>query len=112
MDLTNAGDGSLGFDVARAQEVVDGQEPSVWDVELYAGDRVFVGRWEDMPSDQTEVEFHPPRLPLGFQRWCSHKRCERMRHCAVGGPGREPSGWGRGGIGDVRTCGRLAPMRP
>jgi hypothetical protein len=63
MDLIEGDDGSLTFDVAQAREVVEWQEPSVWDIELYAGERRYVGHWEAVPQDQAAVEFHPASPP-------------------------------------------------
>ncbi len=50
MDLINLENGRLQIDLALAKETVEGQTPSPWDIRLYAGERVFVGRWDDVPD--------------------------------------------------------------
>jgi hypothetical protein len=50
-DLVALGDGRVQLDVADARKAVNSQPgPSLWDVELYTGASVFVGRWEDLPD--------------------------------------------------------------
>lgn len=62
-DLTLIDGGLVQFDLARAHEIVAGQPTGLWDVELRAGGRVFVGRWEDVPNHETGIEFHPASPP-------------------------------------------------
>jgi hypothetical protein len=50
-DLVALGDGRVQLDVADARKAVNSQPgPSLWDLELYTGASVFVGRWEDLPD--------------------------------------------------------------
>jgi hypothetical protein len=70
MNLERLGDGRLRFDVDRARQTVDGQVPSVWDLQLHGGDRVFVGRWDDLPDRAAStVDFHPASPP----KWLSEE---------------------------------------
>lgn len=70
MDLERLGGGRLRFDVDRARQTVDGQVPSVWDLQLHGDDRVFVGRWDDLPDQAgTTVDFHPASPP----KWLSEE---------------------------------------
>jgi hypothetical protein len=63
-DLEPLEDGSVRFDVARARGIVNHQPPSLWDLELRAGGRVFGGRWEEVPNASgDEVDFHPASPP-------------------------------------------------
>jgi hypothetical protein len=64
-ELIELADGRLRFDVARARAAVEGQVAgAVWDLELYAGERIFVGQWEDVPDrDAESVNFHPASTP-------------------------------------------------
>jgi hypothetical protein len=64
MDLIPIDGGCLRFDVKRAREAVEGQVPSLWDLALYAGDRVFTGRWEDVPDhDANAFDFQASSPP-------------------------------------------------
>jgi hypothetical protein len=65
MDLIELGGGCLRFEVARAREIVDHQpKPSLWDLRLHAGGRVFVGHWEEVPDQfATLLDFHPASPP-------------------------------------------------
>jgi hypothetical protein len=64
VDLTTLDDGRLRFEVGRARAIVDVQESSIWDLELHAEDRVFVGRWEDVPDrNAANYDFHPASPP-------------------------------------------------
>jgi hypothetical protein len=63
MNLIELEDGQLRFDAALAKETVDGQQPSLWDLQLHAGPRVFVGHWEDLGSHASSVDFHPASPP-------------------------------------------------
>jgi len=64
-DLAPLENGLVRFDVARAGGIVAHQQPpSFWDLELRAGQRMFVGRWEDVPdSCGDEIDFHPASPP-------------------------------------------------
>jgi hypothetical protein len=62
-DLAPLERGALQLDVARARGIIAGQQPGVWDLELRAGERVFVGRWEDVPSHADKIDFHPASPP-------------------------------------------------
>jgi hypothetical protein len=57
--------GIVRFDVVRAHRIVKHQQPpSLWDLELRLGDRVFVGRWEDVPTAAGDhIDFHPASPP-------------------------------------------------
>jgi hypothetical protein len=68
-DLLPLENGLLRFDVARARHITTDQPPSLWDLELRANERVFVGRWEDVPNASDEVEFHPASPPA----WLSER---------------------------------------
>jgi hypothetical protein len=63
MNLIEFDDGQLRFDAGLAKETVDGQEPSLWDLQLHAGRRVFVGHWEDVDDHENPVDFHPASPP-------------------------------------------------
>ncbi len=65
MDLVDLGHGHLRIDVARAREIVQGQTAhSLWDLQLHAGDRLFVGRWEDLPDHhEAAFDFYSGSLP-------------------------------------------------
>ena len=63
MNLIELDDGQLRFDTALAKETVDGQEPSLWDLQLHAGSRVFVGHWENAGNPENPVDFHPASPP-------------------------------------------------
>jgi hypothetical protein len=64
MDLDELEDGQFRVDVTRAKAVVEGQEPSFWDLELHVPGRVFVGRWDDVPNGSADViDFHPATPP-------------------------------------------------
>jgi hypothetical protein len=63
MNLIELDDGQLRFDTALAKETVDGQEPSLWDLQLHAGSRVFVGHWENVGNHENPVDFHPASPP-------------------------------------------------
>jgi hypothetical protein len=70
MNLQRLSDGCLSFDVDRARRTIDGQVPSVWDLQLHGDDRVFVGRWDDLPDQPaTTVDFHPVSPP----KWLSEE---------------------------------------
>lgn len=63
-ELDELDGGLLRFDVARAKAAVEFQPPSVWDLRLLAGKRVFVGRWEDVPDPSAgSFDFHPASPP-------------------------------------------------
>lgn len=65
IDLVNLGDGRLRFEAARARDIIEHQpKPSLWDLRLHAGGRVFVGRWEGM-ADQSAaaLDFQPATPP-------------------------------------------------
>jgi hypothetical protein len=38
-------------------------EPSLWGLELYAGGRLFVGRWEDVPDRSADTFEFDPAFP-------------------------------------------------
>ncbi len=64
-DLVDLGDGRLRFEVACAREIIEHQpKPSLWDLRLHAGGRVFVGHWEEV-ADQSAaaLDFHPATPP-------------------------------------------------
>jgi hypothetical protein len=64
MDLTELPDGQLRFDVPLAKrDAIDFQQPSLWDLHLHAGSRVFVGHWEDLPTHDEPIDFSPVALP-------------------------------------------------
>jgi len=64
MNLEELPDGRVRFDLGRASSVVAGQpEQSVWDLQLHLDNRVFVGRWENVPEQESEIEFHPATPP-------------------------------------------------
>ena len=64
MNLDVLDDDLLRLDTTLAREVIDGQAPSVGDLELHAGERVVVGQWEDVPDPGQEAyEFHPASPP-------------------------------------------------
>lgn len=70
MDLTSLRDTLVQFDVARAREIVAGQPPGLWDLELRTAQRVLVGRWEDVPDNAaTAVDFALGSPPS----WLSHQ---------------------------------------
>jgi hypothetical protein len=57
-------DSQLRFDVARAREAIETPaDPSLWDLELYAGGRLFVGRWEDVPDTSADTFDFDPSFP-------------------------------------------------
>jgi hypothetical protein len=63
IDLVPA-DSQLRFDVARAREAIESQVgPSLWDLELYAGERLFAGRWEDVPDKGAITFVFDPAFP-------------------------------------------------
>jgi hypothetical protein len=64
-DLIALESGFVRFHVARAHGIVTHQQPpSLWDLELRLGNRVFVGRWEDVPTAAGEqIDFHPASPP-------------------------------------------------
>jgi hypothetical protein len=63
--LAEVGDGRLRFDLASAREIIDRQpKPSLWDLRLNGGGRVFVGFWEEVPDDlASAVDFDPTMPP-------------------------------------------------
>lgn len=64
MNLESLEDGHLRFDTSLARQTIDGQAPSLWDLRLHAGDRSFVGHWEDAPAGLTDdFAFHPASPP-------------------------------------------------
>jgi hypothetical protein len=64
MHLEELGDGGLRLNVARAKEAIEFQAPSVWDLQLHVGDRIFIGRWEDVPDQSAATyDFHPASPP-------------------------------------------------
>jgi hypothetical protein len=63
MDLDELEDGSLRFDVPQAEKHIDSQPAASWDLRLYAGQRVFVGRWEDVTDRDAPFDFHPASPP-------------------------------------------------
>jgi hypothetical protein len=66
IDLIDLGDGRWRFEVAHARDIVAHQpQPSLWDLRLHAGGRVFVGRWEEV-ADQSvaALDFHPATPPV------------------------------------------------
>jgi hypothetical protein len=64
-DLVALDDGRLRFEVARAKEIIDRQpKPSLWDLRLHVGNRVFVGLWEEVEDQSTAaLDFHPAMPP-------------------------------------------------
>jgi hypothetical protein len=64
-DLIDLDDGRWRFEVARARAIIEHQpKPSLWDLRLYAGSRVFVGRWEEVADQSVAVlDFHLATLP-------------------------------------------------
>jgi hypothetical protein len=63
-DVVSLDDGKLRLDVARVREIAATQPPGVWDLQLRAGERVFVARWEDVPHGvPAEFDFHPASPP-------------------------------------------------
>jgi hypothetical protein len=64
LDLSSVGEGTWRLNVGRLREVIEGQpSPSVWDLELSAGARLFTTRWEDVPDqsvDSLEFEANAP----------------------------------------------------
>jgi hypothetical protein len=67
-DLIPLPDGRLRLDVARVREIASGQPPGVWDLELRAGHRVFVGRWGTFPTTRTPSSISTRRRPrTGFR---------------------------------------------
>jgi hypothetical protein len=64
-DLVPLENGLVRFDVARAHGIVTHQQPpSLWDLELRMGGRVFVGRWEVVPTSAGDhIDFHPASPP-------------------------------------------------
>ncbi len=65
MDLEELSDGQLRFDVVAARAVVEVQpQPSIWDLELHAEGRIFIGRWEEIPENASaSIDFHPATPP-------------------------------------------------
>jgi hypothetical protein len=64
MNLDVQDDGLLRFDSALARRTVAGQTPSLWDLRLHAGERIFVGHWEDVPDpDADALDFHSASPP-------------------------------------------------
>ena len=64
-ELTPLENGLVRFDVVRARGIVTHQQPpSLWDLEVRIGARVFAGRWEDVPTAAGDhIEFHPVSPP-------------------------------------------------
>lgn len=63
-ELVSLDGGLARFDVGRAREIVAGQSPGPWDLQLRAGTRVFVGRWEGVPDDgASTIDLHPDSPP-------------------------------------------------
>ena len=64
-DLVALRDGRLRFEVARAKEIIDRQpKSSLWDLRLHAGDRIFVGHWEEVEDQSAAaLDFHPALPP-------------------------------------------------
>jgi hypothetical protein len=72
MDLIEVDGGQLRFDAAQAKESVQGQQPSLWDLRLHAGHRVFVGHWEDVGHSDAPIYFDPGSPPA----WLSEQVLE------------------------------------
>jgi hypothetical protein len=62
-DLQNLGDGRLRLDVETLRSTVEKQPPSYWDLALHADDRLFVGRWEDVPDQSVPGVDFPVASP-------------------------------------------------
>jgi hypothetical protein len=60
MDLIKLDQGLVRLDLERVRQIIAGQPRGLWDLDLRTGDRVFVGRWEDVPDcEGAEADFHP-----------------------------------------------------
>jgi hypothetical protein len=68
IDLIDLGDGRFRFEVAPVRDFIEHQpKPSLWDLRLYADDRVFVGLWEDLVDKPTAaLDFHAAAPPTGL----------------------------------------------
>jgi hypothetical protein len=54
-DLLPLGDDQWRLDLAAVRTAILSQpEPSLWDLELYADERAFIGRWEEIPDRETD----------------------------------------------------------
>jgi hypothetical protein len=63
MNLVELEDGAVRFDAPAAAKIVAHQTPSFWDLDIYLGERLFVGRWEDVADPTGLVDFHPASSP-------------------------------------------------
>jgi hypothetical protein len=66
IDLIDLDDGRFRFEAMRARDIIEHQpKPSLWDLRLHAGGRVFVGLWEEVVDQSAPaLDFHPATPPV------------------------------------------------